>query len=104
MKRLRRIWAELRERKLDFLEIVQNIKKSCLNGDTKVTRLIKSLQVPITDSEHILIRSARERRSFLVENGRADVPVARELIELSAMKILLLLCLFFHQANTLGSS
>ena len=25
-----RVWAELRERKLDFLEIVQNIKKSCL--------------------------------------------------------------------------
>ncbi|MDH3783633.1 MAG: ATP-binding protein, partial [Desulfobulbaceae bacterium] len=77
-----RVWAELRERKLDFLEIVQNIKKSCLNGDTKVTRLIKSLRVPITDSEHILIRSAGERRSFLVENGRADVPVAPELIEL----------------------
>ncbi len=77
-----RVWAELRERKLDFLEIVQNIKKSCLNGDTKVTRLIKSLRVPITDSEHILIRSASERRSFLVENGRADVPVAPELIEL----------------------
>jgi len=77
-----KIWAELREKNLDFLDIVQNIKKSCLNGDTKMTRLIKSLQVPTTDSEHILIRSAQERRSILVENGRADVPVARELIEL----------------------
>ena len=77
-----RIWTELRERKLDFLEIVQDIKKSCLNGDTKVTKLIKSLRVPVTDSEHILIRSARERHSFLVEHGRADVPVARELIDL----------------------
>ena len=37
-----RIWAELREKKLDFLEIVQNIKQSCLNGDTKVTQMIKS--------------------------------------------------------------
>jgi len=77
-----RIWAELREQKLDFLDIVQNIKKSCLNGDTKVTELIKRLRVPITDSEHILIRAARERRSFLVEDGRADVPVARDLTEL----------------------
>jgi signal transduction histidine kinase/DNA-binding response OmpR family regulator len=77
-----RIWEELREKKLDFLEIVQNIKKNCLNGDTKVTRLIKNLQVPISDSEHILIRSALERRSIFVENGRADVPVSRELIEL----------------------
>jgi signal transduction histidine kinase len=77
-----RIWAELREKKLDFLEIVHSIKKSCLNGDTKVTQLIKSLRVPLIDSEHILIKSALERRSILVENGRADVPVAMELIEL----------------------
>jgi signal transduction histidine kinase/DNA-binding response OmpR family regulator len=77
-----RIWTELREKKLDFLEIVNSIKKSCLNGDTKVTQLIKSLQVPVTDSDHILIRSALERRSILVENGKADVPVAEDLIEL----------------------
>ena len=77
-----RIWAELREKKLDFLEIVQNIKKSCMNGDTKVTQLIKSLQVPITDSEHILIRVANERRSVLVENGQADIPVDNDLIKL----------------------
>ena len=77
-----RIWAELRDKKLDFLEIVQNIKQSCLNGDTKVTQLIKMLRVPVTDAEHILIKSALEKRSILVENGLADVPVARELIEL----------------------
>ncbi len=77
-----RIWAELRDKKLDFLEIVQNIKKSCLNGDTKVTRLIKSLWVPVMDSEHILIKSALERRSILVKNGQAAVPVAGELIDL----------------------
>ena len=76
-----RIWAELRDKKLDLLEILQNIKKVCINGDTKVTRMIKMLQVPVTDKEHILIKSALERRSILVENGQADVPVARELIE-----------------------
>jgi len=77
-----RIWAELREHKLNFLEIVQNIKKSCLNGDTKVTQMIKKLRVPVSDTEHILVRSALEKRSILVENGQADVPVARELMEL----------------------
>jgi len=77
-----RIWSEMREKKLDFLEIVRNIKKSCLNGDTKVTQMIKSLQIPVTDSEHILIRSASERRSILVENGQADVPVSKDFIEL----------------------
>ena len=76
-----RIWNELREKNLNFLEIVQNIKENCLNGDTNITRMIKNLQVPVTDSEHILIRAAMEKRSILVENGRADVPVDRHLIE-----------------------
>jgi len=77
-----RIWSELREKNLDFLEIVQNIKKSCLNGDTNITQMIKSLQVPVTDSEHLLIKAAKEKRSILVENGQADVPVDRDIIEL----------------------
>jgi signal transduction histidine kinase len=77
-----RIWSELREKNLDFLEIVQNIKESCQNGDAKVTQMIKSLQVPVSDTEHILIRAANERRSILVENGQADVPVDKDLIDL----------------------
>ncbi|MBW2466765.1 MAG: response regulator [Deltaproteobacteria bacterium] len=77
-----RIWAEMRERQLDFLEIVQNIRKTCLNGDTKITQTIKNLQVPVTDSEHILIKVALEKHSILVENGQAEVPVDRNLIDL----------------------
>jgi signal transduction histidine kinase len=77
-----RIWNEMREKKLDFLDIVQNIKETCMNGDAQVNELIKSLNVPITDTEHILIKSAMERRSILVEQGQADVPVCAELLQL----------------------
>jgi signal transduction histidine kinase/DNA-binding response OmpR family regulator len=77
-----RIWAELLERKLDLLEIVQDIRKNSSHGETKITSLIKRLQVPVTEEEHVLIRASRERRSILVERGQADVPVSRELIEL----------------------
>jgi len=77
-----RIWSELIEKKPDFLEIIQDVRKSSLNGDTKITSLIKRLQVPVTDEEHILIKASRERNSILVENGQADVPVSKELIEL----------------------
>jgi signal transduction histidine kinase/DNA-binding response OmpR family regulator len=90
-----RIWAEMREKKLDFLEIVQSIKKSCLNGDTKVTRMIKGLQVPVTDSENILIRAATERRSILVENGLADMPVDSDLIELLSEDTFVVVPLFY---------
>jgi signal transduction histidine kinase/DNA-binding response OmpR family regulator len=89
-----RIWAELREENLDFLEIVQKIKRNCLNGDTKITQMIKSLQVPVTDSEHILIRAAMEKRSILVENGRADVPVAPDLIDLLSEDTFVVIPLF----------
>jgi signal transduction histidine kinase/DNA-binding response OmpR family regulator len=77
-----RIWNEMRERKLDFLDIVQNIKETCMNGDAQVTELIKNLNVPVTDTDHILIKSAMERRSILVEEGQADVPVQPDLLQL----------------------
>ena len=89
-----RIWAEMREKNLDFLEIVQNIKESCQNGDTKVTQMIKSLRVPVTDSDHILIRATTERRSILVENGLADVPVGRDIIELLGEDTFIVIPLF----------
>jgi len=77
-----RIWNELREKKLDFMEIVQNIRESCMDGDTEVNELIKSLNVPVTETEHILIKSAMERRSILVEHGQSEVPVPGDLLEL----------------------
>ena len=89
-----RIWAEMRAKNLDFLEIVQNIKQSCQDGDTKVTRMIKNLRVPVTDSEHILIRATTERRSILVENGQADVPVAKDFIELLGEDTFIVIPLF----------
>ena len=89
-----RIWAEMREKNLGFLEIVQNIKESCQNGDTKITQMIKSLQVPVTDSDHILIRATTERRSILVENGLADEPVGRDIIELLGEDTFIVIPLF----------
>ena len=77
-----RIWNELREKKLNFLDIVQNIKESCMNGDAQVNELIKSLNVPVTETEHILIKSAMERRSILVEYGQSEVEVPGDLLEL----------------------
>ncbi|NOQ66802.1 MAG: response regulator [Desulfobacterales bacterium] len=89
-----RIWAEMREKNLGFLEIVQNIKESCQNGDTKITQMIKSLRVPVTDSDHILIRATTERRSILVENGLADEPVGRDIIELLGEDTFIVIPLF----------
>ncbi|MBC8317342.1 MAG: response regulator [Desulfobulbaceae bacterium] len=76
------IWTEMQEKQFDLLGIIHNIGDQCSLGDQTVNTVIKSLRVPVTESEHILIRSAMERKSYKVQGGRASVPVSRELVDL----------------------
>ena len=76
-----KIWAEMRERQLHFLDIIHNLA-SCNNKDHAVNQIARLLWVPATDADHILVRSALERRSFNIQKGRAEVPVSRELINI----------------------
>lgn len=77
-----RIWSEMRARKIEFMDIVQNIKQSCQVNDSRVNELIRKLEVSLHDENHFLVRSLLERRSILVTNGVADVPVSREIVDL----------------------
>lgn len=77
-----RVWAEMRDRNMDFLQIVNGHETAFLRGDAQVNRMIRSLAVPVSDAGHILIKSAFERKSIRVTNGRADCQVAPGLIEL----------------------
>lgn len=74
-----KIWSEMREKELSFLDIVQNIRKSCSHEDGEVNAIIKGLHVPITEEDDLLIRSALSRRSYTVssENGCVPVPLER---------------------------
>jgi signal transduction histidine kinase len=76
------VWAEMLEKRLDFFDIVKNIKASCDSRDLEVNRIVREINIPVTDREHILIKSALERTSINVINGEAKVPVAPELIRL----------------------
>lgn len=76
-----KIWAEMRAKKLSFLDIVHGIKESQLHGDMQVNRIVQAINIPITEREHILIRSALERTSYNVVRGHASVPVPRDLID-----------------------
>jgi signal transduction histidine kinase/DNA-binding response OmpR family regulator len=75
-----RVWAELQEKKLSFLEIMRNIKNNC-GGDFEVNQMIKTLRIPVTAGDHLLIRAALERRSIAVTNGLAVDPVPQDLID-----------------------
>ena len=76
------VWAEMREKQLDFFDIVKNIKASCDSRDIEVNRIVKAINIPVADREHVLIRSALDRISVNVVNGQASVMVAPELIRL----------------------
>jgi signal transduction histidine kinase/DNA-binding response OmpR family regulator len=76
------VWAEMRERRLGFFDIVKNIKASCNGRDSEVNRIVQKINIPVSDREHLLIKSALERTSINVINGKANVPVAPELIKL----------------------
>jgi len=77
-----RIWQEMQEKELRIKELIDNIKHSCVNGDTEVNSIIRSLRVSAKDTEHILIRAALNRESILVSDGHCDYPVPRELLHL----------------------
>lgn len=81
-ERAGQVWHELQEKKLDFMDIVHNLKVSCLNGDLRVNEMVRQLRVPIEDCEHLLIKAALDRRSILVTDGRAEVPVPPQLFAL----------------------
>jgi signal transduction histidine kinase/DNA-binding response OmpR family regulator len=76
------IWTEMKEKQFDLLGIINNIGEQCSIGDHAIDSVVKSLHVPLSDKDHILIKSAVERKSYKVEGGVADIPVSQELITL----------------------
>ncbi len=81
-----RIWHELEEKGFNFLDLVKNIRESECQNDSEVNNVIKNIRVPITDTDHILIKSALERRSIRVseENGCAPILLERRNIWVNA--------------------
>ncbi len=70
-----RIWGEMRERDMDFGQIVQEIKKRCEYDDAEVYRLVRRLTVAAEESENLLIKAAATRRSVLVARGNKGTPL-----------------------------
>ena len=77
-----RIWGEIQEKDLRISEIIDNIKDNGFTQDTEVNAIARSLKVNAGNAEHLLIRSARERKSMLVVDGQCEYPVSAELITL----------------------
>ena len=74
-----RVWGEIQERDLDFLEIVDNLKETSSTQDAAVNAIARVLVVSAEDKDNILISSVLGRRSYRVspENGWVPVPLER---------------------------
>lgn len=72
------IWQEMQQRNLKFLDIVHNLRQSCTFEDSDVNAIIKQLRIPISDSGNILIHSANERRSIMVNSNNGCIPLMLE--------------------------
>lgn len=74
-----RIWGEIRDRGMDFSEIVRDIRDHCNRDDLAVNRIVRRLTVRAEDTENLLIKAVRSRRSILVsrENGSAPILLDR---------------------------
>lgn len=78
-----RVWGELQQKHLDFFGIVNDAKLCRVgNEDMGLNRLIRNLQIPAHDQDHILIRAALERRSIKVAGGKANGFDVRNMVEL----------------------
>ncbi len=77
-----RIWSDIRNKKLDFNNLLDNIKTHSFAKDIEVNRIVRALSVSAEESDHILIRAAKERKSVNVVQGKSEWPVPPELIGL----------------------
>jgi signal transduction histidine kinase/FixJ family two-component response regulator len=74
-----RIWGEIEERDLNFLQMVDNLKETSKTQDVAVNSIVRGLVVSAEDTENILIRAVQCRRSYRVspENGWVPAPIER---------------------------
>ncbi len=77
-----RIWHDIQARNLQFKDLIASIKEHSFSDDSEVNRIVQALHVDASDTDHILIRAARERKSINVINGQSEWPVAPELLGL----------------------
>lgn len=77
-----RVWNDLQQKKLDFFGVIHNAKLCGVgNEEMGLNRLVKGLQIPLSESSHILIRAALDRRSITVDGGRANGTAVNDMVD-----------------------
>lgn len=77
-----RIWQEIQDQKLGLHDLIARLRDDSNTMNVEVNRIARALQVDALNSEHVLIRAVRERRSINVVNGQSEFSVPLELLGL----------------------
>jgi len=89
-----RVWDEMKDRHLDFFDIINNLKEQQAYVEGGVNETIANLQVDLDQDDHILVRSVLDRQSFKVEAGRSKIDVSSILLDLLASDSFVVVPLF----------
>ena len=73
-----RIWSALQETKYTLAEALEKCGRVCQPQDARVNQIVRGITVPGTDTDHVFIRSAQERRAFHVLGRRVDGRLVRD--------------------------
>jgi hypothetical protein len=77
-----RIWSEILGRNLTLSEILKTYTNKAGKVDIHVNSVIKSLRIPISEQNHILIRAVTTKESINVRDGHANPQVPPGLMAL----------------------
>lgn len=73
-----KIWGEMKERAMNFLQIIDSMKDQCSRDDLVVNRIVRRLEVPASEADNILIAAATLRHSIAVSRDNGCQPVVLE--------------------------
>ncbi len=89
------VWTGIKEKNLQLHDIIAENNSSTNDLDVEINRIVRELRIPKENADHILIKSANERKTIIVKDGAAyDCEVPRELLELLAHSTFVVVPLF----------
>lgn len=63
------IWSRLDRQQQTLREILESVRQFGFQEDVEVNRIIRSLRVPLSNKDHILVRALMEQRAINVTDG-----------------------------------
>ena len=78
-----RVWHSIKEKGLQLDDILADIQEKSIDFDIAVNEVIKTLRVPATEHDHVLIHAGRNNKTIMVINGSApECRVPEDLLRL----------------------